>query len=393
MFTSFKARRCGKGFTIMEILIASAVLMVLFGAIYKIFTGVLTSFDSSQWKLHRQGEIKMASRLLKQKIAASSYPNVMKLTASNPDDNGLFMCSREYYTSFSGTGTAPPNYFSPGSGGPGLNECFRYVGDGGALSTNVVSDGECGDRTFSVIARTHTTDPFLIDKYKYPSINGKMYMAPGGTEVSPADNTSVYRDWTMTPPIMKSDSPYPFLEFLMCRPRKDIDAAAPENGLVGFQLYLIHSKLKDSDGADLWYREYDFLTSKVIRNAKVVQGVFKIEIAHRLVPNDPPIGDFVAGHSGTPGHQFQFFYLSGNQGTIQTESSFYQGNNPAQGLTANVKKYASLDMRRGSLVTLRIFCRPWRDSTFEKNILLVEEIEEKTNVRVVDDPNFTPIVP
>lgn len=376
-----RSKRICFGFTLMEVLIGVTILSVLFTVIYQIFTGVMRSFDTNQWKLLRQKELKIASRFMKTKIQAATYPTLILFKNGDPNKNGLFACSEAFYRS---AASDPPNYASNPGDGPGPNESVQYLGDNGAVTGGDNAATGFNDMTYSTIYRVHSSgEPTLDDNYKYPSINGKW----NGDGVA-LDANTVYKNHTKDAGSYNSSSDFKFMSFLMCKPRKDIDTGLPPEGLVRVNFSLVKSRgSKDDAGADLLCEENDVTAGGNIslKKTTLVRNVYKIEMAHRLLPNDPPLGDFIPNTASSTG--YQFFCLGASGASIKSLTTYYTGNNPAAGLTADADKYCAQDMRRGSIISIRFFLRPWRkpDAMSGRNILLVEEIEEKTNVKAIDN--------
>lgn len=372
-----------KGFTIIEIIIAMGILALLFNVVYKLFAGVTTSFATNQWKLGRQRDIKIASKILKEKIQQATYPSKIIYTNADEKKNGLFYCTGAFYLS-SGKNDAPG--YIPNGGVvdlPGKEEAIRYLGDDGGIS------GE--DTTFSMIYQPNANDagsdgPPLPAKIQYPSINGKSYNIVDGT--ANADITSPFSNCTtFSKHECAVGAVTPIMSFLMSKPRREI--ATPEKGsLVRFNLYLQPGKNRtDPDQVDLVCDEEDLTIPHTTKKRKLIESIYKIEIAHRLLPNDPPIGDFLpSSDPGDPTYGFQFIQAGIASSSIQKlTGDYYVSNNSANGLSPSAKSLCDKDLRRGSVIGIKFFLRPFRDNTRGKrNILLVEEIQEKTNVRVFD---------
>lgn len=381
MFESIRSKRTILGFTLMEVLIGVTILSVLFTVVYQIFSGVMGSFDTNQWKMLRQKELKISSRFLKTKIQAATYPTLILFKNADPNKNGLFSCSEAFYRS---AASEPPNYATSPGDGPGPNECVQYLGDNGAVTGAENAATGFNDMTYSTIYRVHSSgEPTLDDNYKYPSINGK-FNGDGAV----MDAESIYKNLAKDSGSYNSSSSFRIMSFLMCKPRKDIDAGLPAEGLVRVNLKLNPCRSgKDRDGADLVCEEVDVTAGGNIslKKTNLISNIYKIEIAHRLLPNDPPLGDFIPNSASSTG--YQFFCLGASGASIKSLATYYRNNNPADGLTADAEKYCAQDMRRGSIITMRFYMRPFRkpDARGGRNILLVEEIEEKTNVRAIDN--------
>jgi prepilin-type N-terminal cleavage/methylation domain-containing protein len=378
----FKKKK--KGFTILELMIGMTVLSLLVTVVYDLFSGIMGSFDISQWKLRRQREMKLASKLLKEKIQQATYPS--KIIFSNPDEkkNGLFYCTESFYLT-SGKNDAPGYIPNGGTGDlPGKEEALQYLGDDGGIA------GE--DATFSMIYQPHAKDnggdgPPIPASMQYPSINGKFYNIVDGA-ANPEQESPFSNCLGMSTHQCPKNAETKIMSFLMCKPRRETDAPV-KGSIMRFDLFLKTGRdSRDPDQVDLVYDEID-LTDNSYKKRKniLIRHIYKIEIAHRLVPNEPPIGDFLPSTAtGDPTFGFQFFIAGAAAPSIQTlAGNYYIANDSSQGLTDPAKDFCAKDMRRGSMIGMRFFMRPYRSNARTKrNILLVEELQEKTNVRVFD---------
>ncbi|HOY67274.1 MAG TPA: prepilin-type N-terminal cleavage/methylation domain-containing protein [Candidatus Ozemobacteraceae bacterium] len=72
-------QRTGRGFTLLEILIAASVLTIFLTGVYKLYRGVVRSFQQANWSLAMQTEARNGLTFLREEMQRASYKTTISI--------------------------------------------------------------------------------------------------------------------------------------------------------------------------------------------------------------------------------------------------------------------------------------------------------------------------
>jgi len=317
-----------RAFTLVEILIAAAVLAIFVVGLFKFMSSMFNTQSDALWMSDRNAETRIAERMLKMDISKATYPSEIKV-----GESGVNLRS-----------------FNDPDKDPSRINCIRYIGDEKALNIN---PGE--KMTITCISAP----------------------APDGSKPWGLTNTSLGlkkdprfkdEDYDSNEYAFPTDKDYTIMEWYIC---------SPINKLTNSQGEVTHCKLKikpnpryKGERWDLWYYQGYQKTGYTpnppkLKEIKIISDVIRIDICHILKPNDPPLGDYTRD-DGT----INYVTVNG----IQTSSTSNKNLTEAE---------AMKDLRRTALLAMAIYCRKTSDPKVGKPIVKMI-LEADTNVFVID---------
>ena len=180
------------GFTIVEISIASAVLVMVLFAAYSVFSGASTSFTRSTKSLSIQNELRNALNFIREEMQRASYHSVIKVNGAEVDRGEqyqLFFSSGEIDGSLSNKELVNWTICKPKSNGScAIYRCNLVINKGDLVYTKQGS-GASDEMTFLNKVVLRNVDKIKITKEdKHPT--NKIIGALVNIEVFVADKSN-----------------------------------------------------------------------------------------------------------------------------------------------------------------------------------------------------------
>ncbi|HEY9070082.1 MAG TPA: prepilin-type N-terminal cleavage/methylation domain-containing protein [Candidatus Ozemobacteraceae bacterium] len=82
-------RRTGRGFTLLEILIAASVLTIFLTGVYRVYRGVARSFQQTSWSLAMQTEARNGLTFLREEMQRASYKTTISIASVVIEDSKM----------------------------------------------------------------------------------------------------------------------------------------------------------------------------------------------------------------------------------------------------------------------------------------------------------------
>ncbi len=336
-------RRKKRAFTLIEVLIGAAVLTILVLGVVKLLIWSTDAFKITSWKINAQQQMRAFLRKLKEDLGKATYPSLISY-------DGV-----RFTAILSGSL----------SDHPGASECIQYIGDGSAIDP--------GDPPKMGISRiTFLSDDLSASTLETHGLKNAM---------------SKFSDWDYDDRVIsigETDANKILLQFLVCTPDSTEVGDASDKGTAQLCRLLLDG-YRDGKRWGLRYQRsakvtYEVTTGNVSGSLttpeydkRVIDDVVRVDIAHELLPNDPPIGDYDPG-----------------TGNFQYLKPVTAGGSQMQTVAKQSLIRHEVDMRRCSLITIMFMLR----EAYEKNeegyslkdrgLTIAEPLEVKTSVHVVD---------